>query len=746
MTAIEASPVSLPESGLVKMEDRKRPAAYDHNDSAPPLKKQATSLNGSGKPHPDTDMPWRDDLERIQKDAIIRQMHEYKREKTHLESRLKELTKDVSFHNDHLRVIDGWFKQLIDEVMVIVGTADKPENGRKARNQTNNHTKHEADPNTADQSHFPSALLFTDHENFEKHLQERSEDIKAIISRIFSHSPKVSPEVSELQGQLTKKLAEEKVSIAELEKAIAEKQQLEERLEAASLRYMVAEKKLDRTRSLTVAKLEKQIILGPQTSAGDSSSSAQREEIPVNGSTDNGERNVDLEEAYNKSQAISEKQKDQLEKLEAENTKLITQITELNLKHTRPTDDDYAHTDLFKQLKSQHDDVIKRINHLEATNLQLRQEAEKLQAERTAYRIELEKETEKVIGDKEAQLAKAESDLTRIRNARDELLADQQIRKAAEEQNSPKRLQDLHAAAEARIKALEGQVERLRLQTTSEDIPSNPQIDELSIEELRKKYNSLDKQLTILNSELTSMQTAYTKTSSLASSKVMDQQTFDAQIKRIGAEKSRADQKYFSVMRSKEFTDQELRDLRMKSTTSANIITQLKDSEAATRSLLTNMEKQLTETKGALTASVTQKRAAEQQATESNIVVEGLKTQVAELQKLVVAKDSSLASATSSFRQAETEIEGLKSNLSDTKKSLESWKTKSLGNSSSEYEMLRSLALCTVCRRNFKDTAIRTCGHVFCKECVEERLTSRSRKCPNCNKSFGSSDHLHITL
>ena len=63
MTAIEASPVSLPESGLVKMEDRKRPAAYDHNDSAPPLKKQATSLNGSGKPHPDTDMPWKDDLE-----------------------------------------------------------------------------------------------------------------------------------------------------------------------------------------------------------------------------------------------------------------------------------------------------------------------------------------------------------------------------------------------------------------------------------------------------------------------------------------------------------------------------------------------------------------------------------------------------------------------------------------------------------------------------------------------------------
>lgn len=44
------------------MEDRKRPAA-DNNDSAPPLKKQATTVNGGTKPHPDADMPWKDDLE-----------------------------------------------------------------------------------------------------------------------------------------------------------------------------------------------------------------------------------------------------------------------------------------------------------------------------------------------------------------------------------------------------------------------------------------------------------------------------------------------------------------------------------------------------------------------------------------------------------------------------------------------------------------------------------------------------------
>jgi E3 ubiquitin-protein ligase BRE1 len=61
MPAVE-SPVVSSDPGLVKMEDRKRPAA-DNNDSAPPLKKQATTVNGASKPHPDADMPWKDDLE-----------------------------------------------------------------------------------------------------------------------------------------------------------------------------------------------------------------------------------------------------------------------------------------------------------------------------------------------------------------------------------------------------------------------------------------------------------------------------------------------------------------------------------------------------------------------------------------------------------------------------------------------------------------------------------------------------------
>ena len=52
---------SLPSPVLIKMEERKRPAGDD--ESAPPLKRQATSVNGASKPHIDADMLYQDDLE-----------------------------------------------------------------------------------------------------------------------------------------------------------------------------------------------------------------------------------------------------------------------------------------------------------------------------------------------------------------------------------------------------------------------------------------------------------------------------------------------------------------------------------------------------------------------------------------------------------------------------------------------------------------------------------------------------------
>ena len=64
MSLVQEPLVSLSSPRLVKMEERKRPAAQDQAGSGPPLKRQATAVNGGGaKFLADVDLPWQDDLE-----------------------------------------------------------------------------------------------------------------------------------------------------------------------------------------------------------------------------------------------------------------------------------------------------------------------------------------------------------------------------------------------------------------------------------------------------------------------------------------------------------------------------------------------------------------------------------------------------------------------------------------------------------------------------------------------------------
>ena len=64
MSLVQGSLVSLSSPRLVKMEERKRPATQDQDGSGPPLKRQATTVNGGGGKYlTDVDVPWQDDLE-----------------------------------------------------------------------------------------------------------------------------------------------------------------------------------------------------------------------------------------------------------------------------------------------------------------------------------------------------------------------------------------------------------------------------------------------------------------------------------------------------------------------------------------------------------------------------------------------------------------------------------------------------------------------------------------------------------
>lgn len=56
------------------------------------------------------------------------------------------------------------------------------------------------------------------------------------------------------------------------------------------------------------------------------------------------------------------------------------------------------------------------------------------------------------------------------------------------------------------------------------------------------------------------------------------------------------------------------------------------------------------------------------------------------------------------------------------------------------------LLKCSVCKDRFKSIAITRCFHLFCKECIDENLRNRHRKCPACGEKFGQDDVRDISF
>ena len=57
-----------------------------------------------------------------------------------------------------------------------------------------------------------------------------------------------------------------------------------------------------------------------------------------------------------------------------------------------------------------------------------------------------------------------------------------------------------------------------------------------------------------------------------------------------------------------------------------------------------------------------------------------------------------------------------------------------------ELKNLRKLVKCSVCQDRQKDVIITKCNHMFCKECIDNNLKARNRKCPTCKKMYGQDD------
>lgn len=440
---------------------------------------------------------------------------------------------------------------------------------------------------------------------------------------------------------------------------------------------------MDRAKSFQVQKLEQQAFANAtRPPAGSGEEAADINEV-------NGNAN-ELLLKYEEASAAAAKQKEQVDSILAQIKTIQDENTTLKARRETFTDEDFIRTDVFKQFKGQNEDLIRRINNLEATNKQLREEAEKLQAERSAFRAQLEADANQVTQELEADIMARDQDLARVRSARDEILAENTQRKANmdQEKTSIDHIKELVEAKDDRISALESEITRLR-PNEDEEMTTVDDKQDIPAEELLQKYKKLEQDFQSINKELPSIEKAYKKMKDLAQKKVMDFTALEEKVALLIAEKSKADQKYFAARKDADTRNNEIRSLRHQNSKSAEIIAKLKDLESQNRTLLGNLEKQLADLKQTNATLASDNKKLELTTLEASRRTESLSKQIGDLTSLVKSKDSTSAVVRERNVIQEAEVEKLKIRVEHMQKDRDSWKNKALGNSSEEEEMLR---------------------------------------------------------
>jgi E3 ubiquitin-protein ligase BRE1 len=499
--------------------------------------------------------------------------------------------------------------------------------------------------------------------------------------------------VAQLESQVKSLLAQQKELLVKVDRLESQKTALSEQYDKATLKVIKAERKLDRARSAQVQKLEQQAL------AGATAHPTSKDENGSSSSTANGDSEA-LKLQYQEAMAVVDKQKQQLEAALAENKALTDENSSIKIKKEAVTDEEYARTELFKQFKAQNEDLIKRINHLEATNKQLREEAEKLRGERTEWKTKLEAEAQVVTLELEDQLQQKDQDLTRIRSARDELLAEVAMRKASQEQEKTaiSQMKELAEAQVDRIGQLELELERLRPNEDTSRTDPRINLEALSVQELRQRYTKLEKDFEAINKELPLLEKSYKKSMGLAHNKVMDFHALEERVATLTAEKAKADQKYFAARKDMDIRTAEIRTLRAQNGKSSEIISQLKDVETQNRALIGSLEKQIAALKQDISTALSERKRLEQLSAEATRRADACKSQISSLTELVKAKDAAVASMKEQLLKAETELEKARVDIKEITKDCNKWKIKCQSNSSEEEEALRVSCLCFLLR------------------------------------------------
>ncbi|CCD24744.1 E3 ubiquitin-protein ligase BRE1 NDAI_0D04300 [Naumovozyma dairenensis CBS 421] len=383
------------------------------------------------------------------------------------------------------------------------------------------------------------------------------------------------------------------------------------------------------------------------------------------------------------------------------------------------------------------DQLTKENKELTETNEQFLSKFQKLSSDQEFITNNIKEQFKASNGNLFKMNQSLEKDLTRIRTTRDELLS--------------------------KLAILEKEKSKSELLTDLENVNKILTEQWKSMEKRNSTYSSDSPDKQSLLKEIQDMEMAFKDVSTLLNKKYIKLSNSESTITKLSVEKTKADQKYFAAMRSKDSILIENKNILKKFNKINDLILQLKDNEIILTKKIENLQKQLNFSQLNEKGLINKNKTISTNLVNLNSEINNLKKINSNLNQLNLTQANDLTKLNSLMKSIEMENKKLtskngqleKTNMKLSDKLFKDNKSNNINggnntmidtNQNEELENFRQLVYCSLCSKNWKNMAIKTCGHVFCQDCCKERLAARMRKCPTCNNPFGSNDLMAIHL
>lgn len=655
------------------------------------------------------------DVVYFQKEAIWRQMRIYKQSCAKLTREVETLKEKYETNEEKINCLDMWYEQIYNNIKGYLPTDQNEELNEFLLIRVTNAST----------------------DSLSQTLDRRREELLKVLTPLLKETKSSSVEGKDWAEQYEKLNSEYTVLKASNSTLGKLKYDLERKVDDLEKNILNLMKEQERQNSKTLKRVDESIANGHT----DDKDSSRMDSQPNQSSSNSKDVEVDNEKLESLTTSLDDAKhenkllEEQLNKLSEKYHSSTTELENWKDRLLNLTEADLQNSSAFQQLSMRKDELSENIITLQKSNDAAINKLNKLEASQNNIKEFFDKALLQENEQLKSQLTKNENDLVRIRTARDELLSKQTILKL-ELDNLPVNevLINTNRRLYERIKSLEKE--------------RNEDFEDSKLAGLSKE--DLIQRVLMMTEEIKEIEQVFEKTRESSLVKLNSAAEQESLNKKLTIEKTKADQKYFASMRLKDSLVSENRVLKAQVSKSQELINKLGEAEKKYVEKIETLTTSITEYKAIKDSSIKENMKLRENANGLELKCNALEESLNSLRSSYSDRTELLNSTERQLSEKTNSLSKLQHKLQSTDLLLKKYKsnntTSILQEDEKQLEALRSIAKCSVCSKNWKDTVITACGHVFCQKCVQERLAARLRRCPTCNKGFSANDMLGIHL